>query len=147
MEQIGKILIILFAFVGFLIASYIRSKKHAEKPLVCPLEGSCENVVHSSYSTLFGIPLEIWGMFYYGITLVSYTVFFLFPEVMPLWASYILLGLSLIAFTFSIYLTAIQAFLIHHWCTWCLFSAGISTLIFLICMSLINENILLVFMK
>lgn len=147
MEQIGKILIILFAFVGFLIASYIRGKKQAEKPLVCPLEGSCENVVHSEYSTLFRVPLEIWGMLYYGITTVSYILFLMFPELTPALASHALLVVSAIAFLFSIYLTGIQAFFIHHWCTWCLFSAGISTLIFLVGVALVNEDILLVFMR
>jgi len=146
-EETGKIFIILFAFGGFLLASYIRGKKRAEKPLVCPLEGSCEEVVHSRYSTLFGIPLETWGMLYYGATSIAYAFFLLFPELTPSFAPYALLLTSAFAFLLSMYLTSIQAFFIHHWCTWCLFSAGISTIIFLLGVAILNQNILLSLLK
>lgn len=43
---------------------------------------------------------------------------------------FVLLGLSLVAFLFSAYLTFIQAFTLRQWCTWCLISAGLCTLIF-----------------
>lgn len=137
-----KIFIALLATIGFILASYIRSHKKNEKPLVCPLEGSCETVVHSEYSTLFGIPLELLGMIYYGLIAVSYIFIILFEYLVPGYVSTILLILSLIAFIFSLYLTAVQAFVIHHWCTWCLFSASISTLICILSVFIFIESTL-----
>lgn len=140
MEIIGRLIILILASIGFGIASYIRGKKHKEAPLVCPLEGSCETVVHSEYSKFLGIPLELWGMAYYGSLSLFYAISFILPGI-PENISYIVLGISALAFLFSLYLTFIQAVIIHHWCTWCLFSAGISTLIFICSLVITNKNL------
>lgn len=135
-----KIFIVVLATIGFILASYIRSHKKTERPLVCPLEGSCETVVHSEYSSLFGIPLELLGMVYYGLIAISYAFIILFGYLVPGYTSTALMILSLIAFIFSLYLTAVQAFIIHHWCTWCLFSASISTLICILSLFIFIES-------
>ena len=41
-----------------------------------------------------------------------------------------LFGLATIAFVFSAYLTAIEAFVLRAWCRWCVASAIVATLIF-----------------
>ncbi len=124
------ILAALLALFGFSIATYIRHKKASFQPLVCPIGHSCDTVIHSDYSRFLGIPLEYMGMLYYALVAFSYITLVLRPELaLPI----VFLGLlivSLIAFLFSIYLTFIQAFALKQWCTWCLISAGLCTLIF-----------------
>jgi uncharacterized membrane protein len=132
MFMLAEILIALLGFCGFLLANYIRDTKKGATPLVCPLEGSCETVIHSDYSKFLGIPVELIGIFYYGLVTLSYFLFAFFPTIMPSLTSYIILGITTVAFVFSLYLTAVQSLLIKHWCTWCLISAGICTVIFII---------------
>lgn len=125
-------LICLCAALGFSLAFNIFLKKKTKKPLVCPLKGHCDVVVHSEYSKLFGIPLELLGMFYYLVILLSYASFIFFSDIKV--HSFFVLGVTFatgIAFFFSLYLTAIQAFVLKVWCTWCLGSATLCTLIFL----------------
>jgi len=132
MEGALKLIIAALAFVGFLIAGYIHVTKKNASPLVCPLEGSCDAVIHSDQSSLFGIPVELLGSAYYALMAVVYVFFFLFPSMLHEWFPYSLLVVTALAFIFSLYLTAVQAFVLKHWCTWCLFSASICVMMFLI---------------
>lgn len=118
---------------GFSLSYIILKKKREPEPLVCPLKFHCDTVVHSSYSKLFGIPLEYLGMFYYGFISLSYISFLYLPEI----AIYNFFVLATIlatgfAFFFSMYLTSVQAFVLREWCTWCLMSAGLCIVIFLL---------------
>jgi uncharacterized membrane protein len=142
METVGTILVAIFAFIGLLIANYIRGTKKTAGALVCPLEGSCDTVVHSDYSRLFGIPIETLGMLYYSLIFLTYLYFSFSPTAVPLPVSYFVLALSVAAFLFSMYLTGIQAFVLHHWCTWCLFSASICTIIFVLALLIMDSKIL-----
>ena len=136
-----ELFITIFAIAGFSLAYYIfRTKRTA--PLICPLEGSCEQVVTSRYSKFFGIPVEILGMAYYGSVALLYGSSLFFPSVLPGIASSIALALTVSAFLFSMYLTGIQAFVVKHWCTWCLFSAGICTIIFTLALYIANTKTL-----
>lgn len=122
--------IILLALGGFLIAVYIRSHKETGKTLICPVSNTCDTVIHSDYSRFFGIPVEFLGMAYYGIIAVSYGIFLVRPDFIYPITDFLLLGLSLVALLFSVYLTFIQAFTLRQWCTWCLISASFSAAIF-----------------
>lgn len=125
-----ELLIIFAAFAGFSIAFYIRNKKHKNEHLVCHVGSDCSAVVHSDYSKFFGIPVELLGMVYYGWTAIGHGLLLAFPEFLPSWSALFLLTLSLIGFLFSAYLIFIQAFALKQWCTWCIFSACLCTVIF-----------------
>ena len=121
-------LISLLGLSGFLLASYIYSKKKTKKKLICPMRSNCDTVIHSDYSKILGIPVEILGMIYYAIIGCVYSIVF----IIDMWSfliAMILLGISFCAVLFSVYLISIQAFVVKHWCTWCLCSAFISILI------------------
>lgn len=142
MEGALKLIIAALAFVGFLIAGYIHVTKKNASPLVCPLEGSCDAVIHSDQSSLFGIPVELLGAVYYALMGTVYIFFFLFPSELHEWFPYSLLVVTALAFLFSLYLTAVQAFVLKHWCTWCLFSAGICVMMFLITVIVMKEELI-----
>ncbi|MDP3696963.1 MAG: vitamin K epoxide reductase family protein [Candidatus Taylorbacteria bacterium] len=134
MSQISAyVLIIFLAFGGFLIALYIRHhKKNIQEALICPLKANCDTVIHSDYSKFLGIPVEILGTIYYIFIAVGYGLIVIFPTLgLPLIASGLMFA-TVCAFTFSIYLTLIQAFILKNWCTWCLISAVICVAIFAI---------------
>jgi uncharacterized membrane protein len=124
-----EIIVIALASCGFTLAFYIHSTKQVPGQLVCPLEGSCDHVVHSDYGKLLGVPVEGLGMIYYLAVGLLYTFFAFGPEIVPAFMQYAVVGISITSFLFSLYLTSIQAFVLKHWCTWCLFSALICTVI------------------
>lgn len=126
------VILSVLGLLGFALCLTIIKSKHSAKPLVCPLEGSCETVIHSKYSTLFGIPLEIIGLIYYAIVAICYGVFAFLPYGPSPIGALALVIISFCALLFSLVLTGIQAMIIRHWCTWCLFSAGISIIISLL---------------
>lgn len=124
-------LISLLGLSGLILSSYIYFKKKKKKKLICPMRSNCDTVIHSDHSKILGIPVELLGMLYYALIGVSYVI----TSVLGLWSMPIaitLIGISGCALLFSIYLVSLQAFVIKHWCTWCLFSAGICLSIFIL---------------
>jgi len=127
-----RICLVVLGLVGFFLALYIYRKKRSQKSLVCPIGSSCTEIVYSEHSRFLGIPVEFLGMLYYAVIALSYAVFILFPGLSSSFLILSLLVVTTIAVLFSLYLTAIQAFVFKRWCTWCLFSAFLSTGIFVI---------------
>ncbi|MDP2629164.1 MAG: vitamin K epoxide reductase family protein [Candidatus Harrisonbacteria bacterium] len=131
MNVLFYLCIIALAWSGFFIVLYIRNKKSRKEAMVCYIGQDCDKVVHSKYSIFLGIPLELLGGVYYFLIAFGYSSLLFFPRLAATPYAFLLFAFSLAAFLFSIYLVSIQAFTLKEWCTWCLFSAGISTFIFL----------------
>ncbi len=128
------LLIIAAAVAGFLIANYIyRHKLLSErKPLICPLKFECDSVIHSGYSAFGGIQVTVLGMLYYGLVVITYLLFLLMPALATAMMTFYIKAATALAFSFSLYLTAIQAFELKQWCSWCLISAALCTIIFIL---------------
>ena len=124
-----QLLILVSALGGFLIARHIYIHKSKKKVLVCPLKASCEPVIHSKYSVFLGLDLTIWGMFYYAFVFLGYVLYLFFNLNIDLF-KFVLFFLSLYAFLFSLYLTFIQIGKLRKFCSWCLLSAFLSSVIF-----------------
>jgi len=132
LDAVLQLVIVAAAGAGLSVATYVwRHKKTQQAPMVCPMHANCETVVHSQFSKFFGIPVEWLGIAYYGLILAAYLVLFWQPEARGAFMSYALLTLSTGAFLFSVYLTFIQIFNLREYCSWCLLSAALSTIIFL----------------
>lgn len=129
--MLATLLTSLLGLLGFCLAWHIfRSKNRPHQPLICPLSGKCSKVIHSSYNKLAGLPLEVWGLGYYGLVTISSIVKLLRPDTYSQNSSLLIILISTIAFLFSIYLTFIQMYRLRAWCTWCLCSAFLCSLIF-----------------
>jgi len=133
-ESLIKIIITLLGIAGYLVARHIHHEKQSARPLVCPIQFDCDAVVHSNYATLFGVHVEVYGMFYYIFITFSYLTSLLLSTVLPHSIPNALTGFivitSLGAFLFSMYLIGVQLFILKKWCSWCLVSAIICILIF-----------------
>lgn len=132
MQAIPGVMILIASFVGFFIAFYISHKKRtrALETLICPFHGKCEEVVTSRYSRFLGIPVEVLGMFYYGLIFASYFSATVLVFSLSSWHLLALSILSSVALLFSIYLTVVQMVALRRWCTWCLWSALMTVIIF-----------------
>jgi uncharacterized membrane protein len=128
------VFILVASLIGLSITINIYKQKHEKRPLVCPFGADCHSVVTSQFSSFLGIGLEVYGAMYYGATILVYGAFILFPALVTPWSVFFVLGATIGAFLFSLYLTFVQAVYIKSWCSWCLMSAGVSTAIFLFSM-------------
>lgn len=131
-EILVEVAIFILGLTGFWVARHIRKHKKEEVPLVCPIGFDCHSVVHSDYSRFMGIPVEILGMLYYAVVTIVAILFIFWSKLMPGGMTNFMGLLAVIAFIFSLYLTSVQAFILKNWCSWCLVSAGISILIFIL---------------
>jgi uncharacterized membrane protein len=135
-------LIIIFGLLGMLLCIHIYQKKREPKPLVCPIGADCNTVLKSDFSSFYGIGLEILGLIYYGIITLAYGLTLAVPELQIPTIYFLLFIMSVSAFLFSLYLIFVQAVLIKSWCSWCLTSAFLTTLILIASIiGIVNSNI------
>ena len=130
--------IALSASGGFGVAFYIYYIKKHGRQLVCPVGSNCNAVINSRYSKFFGVPIEYGGMFYYATIFFVYVVLIFVPHLV---SEFFLAGLIIFtafAFLFSLYLLFAQAFLLRQWCIWCILSAVLSIVIFIISLASID---------
>jgi uncharacterized membrane protein len=125
------IAVVFLSLGGLLLASYIHHKKFIREKFICPAGFDCETVIYSKYSKFLGIPVENIGIIYYLLVALSYTALLIFPQWNSDIFSFTVLSMTTLAFIFSVYLTYTQAVLLKEWCTWCLLSALLCTLIFM----------------
>lgn len=126
--------LLLTIFAGIANAAYLywqyRQYQLTARPMVCPLDGKCEEVVGTVYGTTFGVKNEIWGLLYYFSLLGMLGVFLFYTPFAPA-ARLLILVSSGGAVLFSTYLLFVQLFLLRKYCSWCILAAVINYLIFI----------------
>ena len=141
MPLLNILILIIASLIGLAIAGYIHGKKAAGEKLVCPIDTDCQTVIYSPYSKFLGIPVENLGVFYYFLISLSYTFFLFFPSLNADTLSFATLSITTVAFIFSLYLLFVQIIVLRRWCTWCLGSAILCTIIFVSVWSVSNLNL------
>jgi protein-disulfide isomerase/rhodanese-related sulfurtransferase/uncharacterized membrane protein len=128
-----KVLLLILILAGFFDAVYLHwvytSPNH---PLVC-LGVGCDVVRASRYASFGGHPTPDYGVLMYGVLFLA--VLFeawLAAPALRRSAQATVVAIAGGGFAFSLYLTYLEGFVIHAWCAWCLGSAVIITLIFLL---------------
>lgn len=121
--------IIILVFAGLLDTLYLSVKQIAGSSVVCNIYevNSCENVLTSEYSKVFGLPLSIWGFGYY---MTLFVLVLVYSANQSKKCFKILFGLSVFGFLFSVRLVYLQFFVIENLCYYCMLSALFSTMIF-----------------
>ncbi|MDQ2070700.1 vitamin K epoxide reductase family protein [Natronospira bacteriovora] len=115
------------ALLGMLITLYLTVTASTSAGLPLCAEGSaCDIIQGSRWSTLFGIPVALFGFLTYG--LIAFVSFEMKPTLRRWrwqWA------VSLIGLTVSLYLTALGLYHLQAVCLWCLASLAVITAIFI----------------
>jgi uncharacterized membrane protein len=101
------------ALAGVGIAGYLTWAHFDETALVCVAGGSCETVQESAYAEIAGIPVALLGLVWY--TVVAGLVVWDTAS-----ARLVAAMLALVGLLFSLYLVAVQLFVIDAVCVWCL---------------------------
>jgi uncharacterized membrane protein len=115
--------LMVFALLGAAVSVYaFMLKTGASSGSVCNINDTfnCDIVNQSSYSELFGIPVSIIGIIGYLFLFVAAAMKRHNPTDKSL--ALFLLVSSLGATGFALYLSGIEAFVLHAWCLVCLAS-------------------------
>jgi uncharacterized membrane protein len=122
----------LVSLLGLFLGAYLTLYKFGFiGSLACGVS-SCEQVQTSRWSVFLGLPVATWGLGFYAVVLLL-SVFGMqerYAESRALsLAALILTGWGAL---FKAWLNYLEAFVIHAWCEWCLFSAGMVLVLFVL---------------
>lgn len=124
------IVVVILSLVGFIDASYLTYSHYADVGEVsCGLTGGCSTVLTSDFATITGIPLALIGAAYYIVIFMLAGLFIanhnkLLPKLLKVFS-----GIGVI---FSAFLIHVQAVILESWCQYCLLSAVITTVVFIL---------------
>lgn len=124
------------AFLGFIDATYLTVIHYKGAELNCTAWGSCNEVTTSEYSVIFGIPMALFGALYYLTVLVLSLLYIdikkqIILKLIPI--------LTTFGFLFSLWLVYLQLFVLYSICIYCMFSAGTSTILFILSIILLTR--------
>jgi len=107
--------------------------------LACSI-GSCETVNLSKWATFLGAPVAAWGVGFYVVMFVLALVSLQDRYAESVGMSKTLAFVSGGGFAFSAWLTYLELFVIHAVCQWCVVSAIIVTIIFVLALLDLRER-------
>ena len=118
-------IVAIVAVAGLADATYLTVQALTGETLTCGGSPDCFRVLGSSYAKLGGMPVAILGALAY-FTVFTFATFAAFgypraPKFLALTAGAM--------FLMTLWLLYVQAFLLHAYCRYCLFSAAITFLI------------------
>lgn len=129
---LSRMAIALLALAGLLISSYLTLYKLGYLGEIQCTIGGCETVQTSRWAVFLGLPVSAWGLGAY-VTILALAIAGVQPRfARARWVALALFALSGVGVVFSAWLTYLEAFVIHAWCQWCVISAILITLIFLL---------------
>lgn len=127
MKKNFNLIIAVLSILGLIVSIYLTYLHFAGSQAAFCSEGSdCDLVRQSSYSSLLGIPVAAYGVLGYVVLLV-FSLMSIPRNIRWL----VLYAVSLSGFVFSVYLTYLELFVIKAICPYCIVSAVIMTIIFI----------------
>ena len=130
-DQIMKGSSITLAILGAVDSIYLLVLKYKQLEAMCIGNHGCITVSNSSYSEIYHTPIAFFGLIGYiciGVLLYLEPRWKLTREQGPL----VVFGAALVGVLFSAYLTYLELYVIHAICPFCVASAIIITLIFIL---------------
>ncbi len=127
-----RMLTALVALVGLFVALYLWLYKAGVIGTLACGAGSCETVQLSKWATLLSMPVAAWGVAFYAVVFAV-----AFALVQDRFQGSGKLSLTLLVLTtwgviFSLWLTYLELFVIHAICRWCVVSAVIACVLWVL---------------
>lgn len=121
--------IIILSLIGFTDAAFLLAKRLSGAPIPCFITTGCDEVSKSPYSVMFGVPLSAWGViFYLGTGFLA----LLYMDTKNALAGALVPLATLFGFLSSCYFIYVQKFLIGAFCIYCILSALVSVILFVL---------------
>ncbi len=126
-------IVFIFSLLGLVIAGYLWFMHSHPQDIPCGGSHGCEDVANSPYSRFpigWGLPVAAYGTLGY-IIMATISVLRTLPSMTGKDHQLLLINLltAMGGTAFSFYLTYAEAFLINHWCKWCIGSQVIILII------------------
>ena len=115
----------VISVIGLADAIYLSVQALTGETLVCGGSPDCFRVLGSSYARLGGIPIALFGALAY-FTVFSFATFAAFGYN---WARNLFSLTVGVMFAVTLWLLAVQAFILHAFCRFCLLSAAVTFLL------------------
>jgi uncharacterized membrane protein len=122
---------IILAVIGILDSIYLLVYKISNNNAMCLGNGDCATVNASRYSEIYGIPVSLLGLVAY-LAVLALLIFEMRNIVTKENSNLLVFGISLVGVVFSAYLTYIEYFVIYAVCPFCVLSAVVITLLFIL---------------
>lgn len=124
---------VVISLAGLFLSVYLTLYHYGVIGVLACNVGSCERVQSSRWSMFLGLPVAAWGVGFYTVMLIlSILALRENLEESPQLAA-IMLVIALGGVLFTGWLNALEAFVIHAWCEWCLGSAAMVLVLFGLC--------------
>jgi uncharacterized membrane protein len=122
---------LVLALLGALDATYLLVYKLTNNNAMCLGNGGCHDVNFSPYSEIGGIPVSLFGLA--AFLLIAF-ILILEPrsKIVKENGSLAIFGISLAGVAFTAYLTWLELYVIHAICPFCVASAVLIALIFIL---------------
>jgi uncharacterized membrane protein len=127
-----RMIIAALALAGVGLATYLAMYKLGMIGTLACTVGQCETVNLSKWATLFGLPVAAWGVGFYLVVFLVALLGTTERFVNEAWVSHALLGLTAWGVVFSGWLTYLELYVIHAVCMFCVISAILITVTFLV---------------
>ena len=124
--------IVLLALVGLLVATYLWLYKIGVIGELQCGTGGCEAVQTSRYAELLGTPVAFYGVAGYAVLLVLGLAALRPARAGDRRLAVLVAALATAGFAFTLYLTSVELFVLHAICRWCVASAVIMTVIWVL---------------
>ena len=122
----------LVSLMGLFLGTYLTLYKFGYIGTLACNVGSCEKVQTSRWSVFLGLPVATWGVGFY-VLMLALTVAGMqerFADSRRL--SLILVALAGWGLLFTAWLNYLEGFVLHAWCEWCLGSAAMVVILFVL---------------
>jgi len=118
-----RILIFILGLIGLIVSFYLFYIGAKNNSPFCLLNSGCSFVIKSNYSKFLGLPVALWGVFYFSSVLIL-NYLGKYKNLLKI--------VSFLGFLFAIYLIYIQAFVLKNFCFYCLIADASAILIFIL---------------
>jgi uncharacterized membrane protein len=112
-DRVLRLAVAIVATAGLGVAAYLTWVHYHPEALVCTRGGGCETVQRSHYAVLLGVPVAIYGVAAWALTLA-----------LVAWdtatARALVAAVALVAAAFAAYLVILQLTVIDAVCVWCM---------------------------
>lgn len=119
------------SLIGLAISLYLTYIYTSGGVAICLTGGGCDVVQNSPYAWILGIPIPTLGAGAYLLLILLALLGTGKGERQATWVL-ALFGVSLVGLLFSAYLTYVELFIIRAICSWCVISAVIQLVVFLL---------------
>jgi uncharacterized membrane protein len=120
-------LMVLLVVANVGISGYLSYAYLMNQSIVCGESQGCDQVAQSSYSSMFGIPIAVYGLLTYIVLLGLLVVRRRVGENREAYVPLAMFGIAIVGVLFSAYLTYLELFVILAVCKWCVAQAVIMT--------------------